>query len=59
MDTIEARRKMRSAIGDATRPFNMYGLGDYIPPACTNIMAAAEQFHKDMCEAKAIYESEK
>jgi len=48
----EARRKFRSACGEATKSFNMYGLGDHIPAAILHVIEAAEQFHRDMVEAE-------
>lgn len=46
----EARRTLRTKLGNIMEPFDMYGLGVYIPPAIRAIIDACEQFCKDMKE---------
>ena len=48
---FEIRRKLRVAINDLLKPFDMYGMGVYILPANVELIKLAEEFHKDMSEA--------
>ena len=45
---FEIRRKLRVAINDLLKPFDMYGMGVYILPANVELIKLAEEFHKDM-----------
>ncbi len=49
----EARRMARVRIGELLRPFDLHGLGVYIPSAAAELMKMAEDFHKGMTEEGA------
>ncbi len=56
MDSADARRIFRAKTSEALECFRVYGLDIYIPGSLQTIIAAAEELHKNLKEAKEVNE---
>lgn len=52
LDPKESRRQFRVTLGEALKPYDLHGLGVFIPTSTKNIMEAAEKMHKELNEWK-------
>jgi len=48
MDKDKAEGLLKLKLNGIMKPFNIYGLQDFVPEAIAEIVKAAEEFHDDL-----------